>query len=125
MLLHVMDMRSKIPMVPGVGRLAVGGPDHEDGAHHRGPTEQHTDLLFAVDLSRLGYRVLEATTGKEAIEAANPEIGPIDLILCDLTLLIPLVQSSLGSLSSRSKCGGPHRLWNTTSRLEREREEGF
>ena len=37
------------PNGPGVGRLAVGGPDHEDGAHHRGPTEQHTDLLFAVD----------------------------------------------------------------------------
>ena len=127
MLLHVMDMRSKIPTVLGFGRLAVGGPDHEDGAHHRGPgpTEQHTDLLFAVDSSRLGYRVLEATTGKEAIEAANPQIGPIDLILCDLTLLIPLVQSSLGSLSSRSKCGGPHRLRNTTNRLEREREEGF
>ena len=76
--------------------------------------------VFCLLLTHQGYRVLEATTDKEAIEAANLEIGPIDLILCDLTSLIPLVQSSLGSLSSRSKCGGPRRLWNTTNRLERE-----
>ena len=42
--------------------------------------------VFCLLLTHQGYRVLEATTGKEAIEARNREIGPIDLILCDLTL---------------------------------------
>jgi len=86
--------------------------------------DQPSNIQIFCLLTHQGYRVLEATTGKEAIEAANPEIGPIDLILCDLTLLIPLVQSSLGSLSSRSKCGGPHRLWNTqTGWSESERKD--
>ena len=42
--------------------------------------------VFCLLLTHQGYKVLEATTGKEAIEARNREIGPIDLILCDLTL---------------------------------------
>ena len=42
--------------------------------------------VFCSLLTHQGYKVLEATTGEEAIEATNREIGPIDLILCDLTL---------------------------------------
>jgi len=42
--------------------------------------------VFCLLLTHQGYKVLEATTGKEAAEATNREIGPIDLILCDLTL---------------------------------------
>ena len=34
----------------------------------------------------VGYKVLEATTGKEATEATKRANEPIDLILCDLTL---------------------------------------
>lgn len=33
-----------------------------------------------------GFRVLEATTGKEALEAGKRSVEPLDLILCDLML---------------------------------------
>ena len=41
---------------------------------------------FCLLLSLRGYNVLEAATGKEAVEAVNEVNGAIDLILCDLTL---------------------------------------
>ena len=36
--------------------------------------------VFCLLLTYQGYKVLEATTGKEAIEATNREIGPIDTL---------------------------------------------
>ena len=39
---------------------------------------------FSALLWSMGYRVLEATTGKEAIEAGRPHYGPIDLFLSDV-----------------------------------------
>jgi two-component system, cell cycle sensor histidine kinase and response regulator CckA len=42
--------------------------------------------VFCWLLSLRGYNVLEAATGKEAIDAVNKVNGVIDLILCDLML---------------------------------------
>ena len=39
---------------------------------------------FSALLWSMGYRVLEATTGKEAIEAGRPQYGSIDLLLADV-----------------------------------------
>jgi two-component system, cell cycle sensor histidine kinase and response regulator CckA len=39
---------------------------------------------FSAILWSMGYRVLEATTGKEAIETGRPHYGPIDLLLSDV-----------------------------------------
>jgi two-component system cell cycle sensor histidine kinase/response regulator CckA len=39
---------------------------------------------FSALLSSIGYRVLEATTGNEAIEAGNRHDGSIDLFLSDV-----------------------------------------
>jgi two-component system, cell cycle sensor histidine kinase and response regulator CckA len=44
---------------------------------------------FSALLWSLGYRVLEATTGKEAIEAGSPHFGPIDLFLSDVDVPEP------------------------------------
>ena len=41
---------------------------------------------FCAVLSSMGYRVLEATTGKEAIETSNKQYEPIDLFLSDMAL---------------------------------------
>jgi CheY-like chemotaxis protein len=42
--------------------------------------------VFCFLLTLQGYKVLEASTGKEAIDATKGLNGSIDLILCDLTL---------------------------------------
>ena len=42
--------------------------------------------VFCILLSAQGYNVREANTGHEALAASNRDYGPIDLILCDLTL---------------------------------------
>jgi CheY-like chemotaxis protein len=44
---------------------------------------------FSALLWSMGYRVLEATTGKEAIEAVRPHYGPIDLLLSDVDVPEP------------------------------------
>jgi CheY-like chemotaxis protein len=44
---------------------------------------------FSALLWSMGYRVLEATTGKEAIEAGRPLYGPIDLLLSDVDVPEP------------------------------------
>jgi two-component system cell cycle sensor histidine kinase/response regulator CckA len=41
---------------------------------------------FCAVLSSMGYRVLEATTGKEAIETSNNLHEPIDLFVSDVSL---------------------------------------
>ena len=42
--------------------------------------------VFCALLGSKGFQVLEATTGQEAIEISNNEIGPIDLLVSDLRL---------------------------------------
>jgi CheY-like chemotaxis protein len=41
---------------------------------------------FCAVLSSMGHRVLEATTGKEAIETSNKQYGLIDLFVSDMSL---------------------------------------
>ncbi len=41
---------------------------------------------FCAVLSSMGFRVLEATTGKEAIEISNRQYEPIDLFVSDMSL---------------------------------------
>ena len=42
--------------------------------------------IFCILLWAKGYQVLEATTGHEAIQISNNEIGSIDLLVSDLQL---------------------------------------
>ncbi len=42
--------------------------------------------VFCLLFSSRGYKVLEAATGQEAMEACGRFDGPIDLMLCDVTL---------------------------------------
>ena len=44
---------------------------------------------FSALLWSTGYRVLEATTGKEAIVAGNHHDGPVDLLLSDIAVPEP------------------------------------
>ena len=44
---------------------------------------------FSALLCAMGYRVLEATTGKEAIEAGTRQYEPIDLFLSDVDVPEP------------------------------------
>ena len=48
--------------------------------------EESLVMMFRQILERLGYRVLEAMTGKEAVELANSFDGQIDLALLDIKL---------------------------------------
>jgi two-component system cell cycle sensor histidine kinase/response regulator CckA len=43
-------------------------------------------VLMVRLLKRVGYRVLEASSGEAALEAARSETEPIDLLLTDITL---------------------------------------
>lgn len=45
--------------------------------------------VFCAILNSTGYRVLEATTGKEAIEISNKYYEPISLFVSDLSLPTP------------------------------------
>ena len=45
--------------------------------------------VFSAVLWSMGYSVLEATTGKEAIEAGNRHYGPLDLFLSDVDVPEP------------------------------------
>jgi CheY-like chemotaxis protein len=42
--------------------------------------------IFCILLWAKGYQVLEATTGQEAIQISNNEVGSIDLLVSDLQL---------------------------------------
>lgn len=45
--------------------------------------------VFCAILNSMGYRVLEATTGKEAIEISNKYYEPISLFVSDMSLPEP------------------------------------
>ncbi|MFH1058653.1 MAG: PAS domain S-box protein [Pseudomonadota bacterium] len=42
--------------------------------------------LIAESLSLSGYRVLEAADGHQAVELANVQPGPLDLVICDMVM---------------------------------------
>jgi PAS domain S-box-containing protein len=84
-------------MLPAAGGLGISeGPDPENKASGELPPGNRTILLAEDEemvrrmaqtmLSRLGFRVLAAKDGEEALEIFRARTGEIDGVLCDLTM---------------------------------------
>ena len=78
-------------------------------------------LAFSALLCSAGYKVLEATTGKEAIEAENGHEGDLDLLVADVNVPEPsgtAVALQLGSshlgMSVLFVSGTPMDAWSNT-----------